>query len=219
MKLLVIAPHYDDEALGCGGMLNRLSSSGAEIHVAVMTGKRKTKGLYDNELSNTLRRQSETVKDILGIKKYHIYNLEDEELYQDFSSVRHAIEGIRDEVCPDAILIPGIHDLNQDHVTVHEASMIAFRPATYRRSFNLLAYEVVSATDQSLIPFKPNSFFECSGMNIKAKVTAMEAYLSECYGSRDAHGIISIAKYRGIQSGYEYAEAYQLLISKGDHMK
>lgn len=218
MNVLVISPHPDDEVLGCGGLLHHLGElgEGHSITVLMVCNKRRTDYAYNPQLSLQLMVQSQVVQKKLGIREYIYCHLDDEELHSQLKSLRQVIEKTRDACNPDIIIVPSDTDLNQDHRTVYYAARIAFRPGRYDKGFTLMAYEALSATDQGDTAYDPNCWFKITQEDLDAKCDAMETYTSECTGSRTARGIKALAEYRGLQSGYEYAEAYRVLVQKGE---
>lgn len=213
-KILVLASHPDDEVLGVGATIKKLSELGAEVHVAIVASARKTNGKYNRELTWQLKRQTEDVQKILGIHAYHFLDLGDEELHEHFGDVRRSVERLRDEIKPDVIFVHNPTDINQDHRTVYEAARIAFRVAGYRKNFELLTYEVLSSTDQGYAPFDPNLWVWVSHYHVQAKAEAMHQYTSEVTTARSGAAIEALATVRGAQSGFDNAEAFRVVLAK-----
>src|SRR3546814_13841143 len=72
---LVIAPHPDDEVLGCGGTIARLTSGGAQVHVAIVT--RAGPDRFDPELADTGVAEARAAHACLGVADRHFLKFPD----------------------------------------------------------------------------------------------------------------------------------------------
>ena len=66
-KLVVIAPHPDDETLGCGGTIARFAASGTEVSVLVVSGHLPP--LYDQRAFETTHREALAAFEIMGVAR------------------------------------------------------------------------------------------------------------------------------------------------------
>jgi LmbE family N-acetylglucosaminyl deacetylase len=121
---------------------------------------------------------------------------------------------------PDVVYTHNISDMNHDHRIVAEATLIASRPKPESTVNELYFYEVPSSTDwtfsQVQPAFQPTTYVDVSEF-IQAKQTALARYTTETYEFPDARSIeamTTLAKYRGFQVGFEYAEAFRLVFSR-----
>ena len=97
----------------------------------------------------------------------------------------------------DLVFIPSLHDIHQDHTTIAQEGLRAFKNTT------LLGYELI----WNNLTFNTQCFVELNREHIQAKVEALKAYESQ--GTRDylsEEFIFSLAKTRGVQAGCPYAE-------------
>jgi len=117
---------------------------------------------------------------------------------------------------PDEVLIPHLGDIHSDHRIIHEALLSCTKWFRYNFVKRILSYETLSETNFGLNAneqFCPNVYFNISGY-LDLKIKAMEIYSSEIEAfpfPRSKIAIKSLAKYRGSTSGFEAAEAFQLL--------
>ncbi len=213
MRILVMAPHPDDEVLGCGGTIARHVQNGDEVYLCIVTRAYPPK--WSEEFLERRPLEIKRSNEILGIKKTFFLNfptvkldtLPQVELNDKISSV---VEKIR----PDIAYIPHRGDLNRDHRLVFEASLVALRPKE-RKIKRILAYEVLSETEwgQPLAPFHPNVYVDITG-TLPLKLEAMKAYSSEVKEfphPRSLEAITSLAIKRGSEACLERAEAFQLI--------
>ena len=216
MKILVIAPHPDDEVLGCGGIILKHVSGGDEVYLCVVTKA------YPPEWSEdeVKERKEEVlrVNAILGIKRTHFLDFPTVKL--DAISQKDLIQGINqviDKVQPAVVYIPHRGDVNADHRIVFNATMVAIRPRPGSVIKKVLSYETLSETEWAA-PFAENTFIPNYYVDIsrtlKNKLKAMSAYKTELKQyphPRSLEAITSLAKMRGASVGVEAAEAFMLI--------
>ncbi len=219
MKVLVIAPHMDDEVLGCGGTIARHVAGGDEVYVCFVAHR-----VYDHkfdERKNELER-SHAVKaqNVLGYKETLFLDLNDERLDASVQDIIIPLEKHIFKIKPDVVYSAFYGDNNQDHRAVFDAVRVAARPSATPFISKLLMYEVPSSTEQSPQSkdsvFIPNYYVDISdSFDIKAK--AFSCYETEKRGfphPRSQEAIAVLAKKRGIEMGYKYAEAFMILREK-----
>ncbi|WP_010676945.1 PIG-L deacetylase family protein [Bacillus timonensis] len=121
-KIVVFAPHIDDETIGLGGTMMRLKQSGAAIHIVFVTNGAKSNG-QDNQFAIIEQRKSEieSIRDLLGITSIRYLDYEDGEVYKQASPQDFA--DVIDELTPDLIFTTAFIDAHTDHV--HTAHAVA----------------------------------------------------------------------------------------------
>jgi LmbE family N-acetylglucosaminyl deacetylase len=217
-KTLVIAPHPDDELLGCGGTLLRRQAEGATVGWLLVTAI-----MADNQEAGarlkSRRQEIEQVRQGLGILPQHLFELNfpttrlDElpvnELINRFSKVFADFQ-------PNEVLLPHAHDIHSDHRVVFDVACACTKWFRYSSVKRVLSYETLSETDFVLKPegvFRPTSYVDISPF-IERKLALMRCYPSELGDHpfpRSETALRSLAYLRGAQAGFEYAEAFQLL--------
>lgn len=213
MKILVIAPHPDDEVLGCGGTIAKHATNGDEVHLCIVTKTYPPD--WSDEYRKNIERQIEKSAEILGIKVVHKLGFPTVKLDTiPQKELNDSISNIVDEVKPDILYIPHNSDLNKDHGIVFNACLIAARPVnnSIKRVFS---YETLSETEwgQSAEPFVPNTYVDISE-TMERKKDAMKAYASELKEPphpRSLKIIEALAKKRGSEAGMMFSEAFILL--------
>jgi len=212
MKILVIAPHADDEVLGCGGTIARHAESLDNVTLCIVCD------FYNVTKTQRNRRMKEmhAVADILGIEKIVRLNLPN--AYLDVVAQKELNDGIHRVVvkyAPDIVYVPYGGDLHRDHRVVFEASMVALRPNKDHVVQKIYAYEVPSETEwlPSSRAFTPNTYVNIyRTLNLKLK--AMECYKSEVREHphpRSCECLTALAKKRGAEAYLDVAEAFILL--------
>jgi len=214
MRILVIAPHPDDEVLGCGGTIGRLSCEGNTITLCIVTKPYPPdwsteyieKKAVEIEKSNKKLGISHTI--FLGFPTVKLDTVPQKDLNDSLSKV------ISDEK-PDIVFIPHNGDLNKDHRIVHEAALVATRPICSSPVKKILAYETLSETEwgHSIAQFRPGVYIDITGF-IEQKKDAMQLYETELNAAphpRSLELISALATKRGSEIGVEYAEAFMLI--------
>jgi LmbE family N-acetylglucosaminyl deacetylase len=215
MRVLVVAPHPDDETLGCGGTLLRMAADGARLGWLIVTDMSAAAGYADDRVR---RRESEIdeVARLLGFSEVFRLRLPTARLdaipMQDLvGKFAAAFDSFR----PEQVFLPNPSDVHTDHRIAFDAGAACtkwFRHPSVRR---VLAYETPSETDFSLTPssFQPNHFVDIADF-LERKLAAMSVYASET-GTfpfpRSTEALRALARVRGAASGFEAAEAFQLL--------
>ena len=117
--------------------------------------------------------------------------------------------------CPDTILSHSSVDANSDHRRINESVIMATRPGALNFVERVLFFEVLSSTEWKFSnSFLPNYFVQLRKKDAENKVKSMKQYKSEVADfpfPRSEEGILSMLKVRGMQSGSEYAEAFETL--------
>jgi len=214
VKVLVIAPHPDDEVLGCGGTIAKHNKQGDEIYLCIVT-KAYTPDWTEEFIENR-KKEIENATRILGIKKVYYLNFPTVKLDTlPQKQLNDAISKVVEEIKPKVVYIPYKGDLNRDHRIVFEASLVATRPIGNNTTRRILSYEVLSETEwgMSIEVFVPNVYVDISD-TIEIKLEAMKAYESELRPyphPRSLEAIESLARRRGTEAGLKFAEAFVLI--------
>ena len=217
-KLLIIAPHADDELLGCGGTALKRAKDGVEVGWLLATSINEQDG-YTLEKVKERKNEIENVRIGLNIKNENLYLLDLPPAKIDQISKSELVEKISNIFNifkPEEIFIPYSFDIHSDHRVLFEAIVACTKWFRYPFIKRILAYETLSETDFVITPgpiFKPNYFVDITN-EIKEKVELLKIYSSEIAQHpfpRSIESIEALAKIRGAQSGFYFAEAFELL--------
>jgi len=215
-RILIIAPHPDDEVLGCGGTIARLADSGSTVEVAIVTTGKEPR--YDRAGVDRVRTEAAAAHALLGVGATHYLDLPAAEL----DGVPHAdlnasIGALIDAVLPDTIFVPFVGDIHLDHQLVFRSTMVAARPRQAIYPHTILAYETLSETNWSA-PYVEPMFAPTVYVDIEAtldrKLAAFDAYRSQCCAfpnERSPEAIRALAMVRGATVHRRAAEAFLLV--------
>jgi len=215
VKVLVIAPHMDDEVLGCGGAIVRHLQAGDDVAVCVVAN-RAYSHRYEAPLIEREKSACRTAQEVLGYNDLFFLGLPDEQLDQSQIKLIVPLEEIVARVHPAIAYLPHQGDLNQDHRAVFQAALVACRPHGSPVKI-IRVYEVPSSTDQvpaqGAWPFLPNYYVDLSGV-LDLKIQALNCYETESRPfphPRSREGLIALSRKRGMEVGLEAAEAFMVL--------
>jgi LmbE family N-acetylglucosaminyl deacetylase len=218
MRVLVIAPHPDDETLGCGGTLLKHVAAGDDVFWVIVTKAYEPR--WPAEVIERREREIEQVSAAYGFKKK--FRLSFPAARLDTVALEELLKSINDivaEVKPDWIYTVHGGDIHSDHRVVFEATMSAVKAfnSTNQGVRRLLSYETISSTDampsSATTVFLPNVYCDITPF-IDRKLEIMSLYQGEVHPyplPRALESIRALARVRGATVAAEYAEAFMLL--------
>ncbi|WP_439437659.1 PIG-L deacetylase family protein [Salinivibrio costicola] len=211
-KILVVAAHSDDEALGCGGTIAKHVDNGDDVFVAFMTNGVAARGSDDG--SDDRHVASKSALSILGVKKAFRFDFPDNQMDTiPLLSVTKEVEKVISELSPDIIYTHFSGDLNVDHQITHKAVMTACRPQPWCSVKEIYCFEVLSATEwnsKSLGTFLPQKIVDITNQWDR-KTSALECYAQEMRAaphSRSYEAVEALAVLRGQTHGVPRAESF-----------
>lgn len=222
--VLVLAPHADDETLGCGGVISRLASEGSKVVVAVLTGHGAAEKhpIFDRSVFDRVRDEAKRAHACLGVSETIYRELPAAQLTEvPMHELNRVVHEVFAEVEPQTVFVPFPFDLHEDHRRVFAAASVAWRPTTPmgRRIEAVYAYETPSETHwnaHTIEPgFSPNVWMDISD-HLETKLEAFscfESQVQEAPGARSLNALESLARWRGSQVHAHAAEAFVLVRS------
>ena len=201
-NILILAPHTDDGELGLGGSINYFIEQGKNVVYAAFSTAAESipEGFPKDILKTEVKRATKK----LGIKDENliIFDYQVRKLSYVRQEILEELINIRKNFDFDLVFIPSLHDIHQDHTTIAQEGLRAFKNTT------LLGYELI----WNNLTFNTQCFIPLEKRHLEAKIEALKEYKSQ--GSRDYLSdefILSLAKVRGVQVGCEYAEAFEVV--------
>lgn len=215
-RTLVIAPHPDDEVLGAGGTIARLSAQGHDVSVAIVTSGKLP--LFTIEDANRSKAEALAAHALLGVKETYWLDLPAAELTEVRNAdLNGAIDEVVKHVAPQTILAPFVGDMHVDHQLVFRSIMVASRPHQNAYPRTVLAYETLSESNWNApyvtAPFVPNVYIEIS-QYLDCKLEAMGKFVSQLRApphERSIEGLRNLALMRGATIHRNAAECFVLM--------
>ena len=212
--VLVVAPHPDDEILGCGGTIARHVSQGDTVYVCIVTTAYTPD--WSKEYIEHRHTEITNSNSILGIKKTFFLDFPTAKLDTiSRKEINESLHSVVQRLKPEVVYIPHGGDIHLDHRIVHESALVALRPSSNSSTIRTLAYETLSETEwgRSLKHFIPNVFVDITDF-LELKKNAMKAYGSELRqepNPRSLNSIEALARKRGSEVNVSCAESFMLL--------
>ena len=216
MRVLVIAPHPDDEIIGVGGPIAKRVNNGDEVYVCVVTKGQEP--MFKKEFIEQGRTECREADARLGVA---------ETIFLDFPAVmletvpRHELNGkisnLIQQLKPEEVFIPHRGDMQLDHRMVVDAVMVAVRPRGDFFPKRVYAYETLSETGwnipNTVNEFIPTVYEDVSEfMDIKLKaMQVFESQLGTFPEARSIGAIEALARLRGATVNVRAAEAFCLI--------
>ncbi len=194
MKMLFVGAHPDDIEMGAGGLLASMAGR-AECRVLVMADCEEQPG--NRGITKEFRRSM----DILGVEGYELAGIPNTEFPSHSARIRKALEDVRDSFKPDIVITHCIKNLHQDHRTVAQECLRAFR------NTSILMYEDVKSTPN----FVPSLIVSLSEEDLKRKLDAVHSYKTQerrYYYNDDF--LSTLARFRGMRMNVRYGEGFEV---------
>ena len=219
-NILIIAPHADDEVLGCGATMAKLAKQGNNVYVLIATNASVgAPELFGPGIIRQVRSEALEAHKILWVKETAFLEFPAPALDQyPGYKMANEINVIIKKYAIDTVFIPHRGDCHIDHKIIHECAMVACRPLANSNVKEIYAYETLSETEwgepipsEAFVPTKYVTFTE-DEFNIKLK--AMNCFKSQLYhfpASRSLEAIEALAKYRGATVSKMRAESFEVL--------
>jgi N-acetylglucosamine malate deacetylase 1 len=201
-RALILSPHTDDGEFGCGATINRLVNTGCEVYYMAFSACQQS--VLPQFPPDILVSEVKAATKELGIKPENLF-LYDYEV-RTFNKYRQEIlDDIlvkKKEIKPDVVFMPSVNDIHQDHFVVANEGVRAFKWNT------ILCYEL----PWNNFNFNTCCFVSVENEHIDAKLRALNMYESQKHRPySNTEFIKGLAKTRGVQSGNNYAETFEVV--------
>ena len=215
-RILVVAPHPDDETLGAGGTIAKFSQQDHEVTVLVVSGHLPP--VYRREDYETTVQEARSAFAVLGVKSSRFLEIPATMVgQQPVHVVNGQISEVVRDIEPHIVLCP-FPDRHVDHRAVFDGVMVATRPIGAARGIEMVAaYETLSETHWNAphieANFAPNWVVDITE-HMGRKLEAVGCYASQIPaspGARSIDAVNALARFRGTQAGFGFGEAFQII--------
>lgn len=224
MNYLVVVAHPDDEVLGAGALIRKLTLEGHRVEVCIMCTDAQARAFRpaDEELSDDLKKSNE----MLGVHKRYEGSFPN--IQMNTQPHLHLVQFIEKAILESGAEVVITHhpsDTNNDHLHTSMACQAAVRLFQRRADVPALRelwfMEVLSSTEwsvnSSMNRFQPNVFVEIGKEGVEAKISALAQYrgvMRPYPHPRSEEALLGLAAYRGAQAGCNYAEAFECVLRR-----
>jgi len=214
--IVVVAPHPDDETLGCGGTILRHLDQGDQVFWVIVTQMESP--AYTIQQQNVRRKEISKVSDTYKFTGIFEFKFETTKLNsENFPSLVGKLSSLFKQLQPDIVYSPFGGDIHTDHYWVFKSVMSCSKWFRSKSIKKILCYETISETEFGDIitaaAFQPNVFIDISKY-LTQKIKIMKFYKSELHEHpkpRSEKNIQALATLRGATSGFEAAESFLLI--------
>jgi LmbE family N-acetylglucosaminyl deacetylase len=200
--VIVLAPHTDDGELGCGGTVSRLIEANANVYYMAFSVCEQSVpyGFKTDELERELVKATHILgilRENVIIKRYEVrkFPVFRQEILQEMIDLKSVLK-------PDIVFMPSLGDMHQDHQVIAAEGLRAFKDCS------ILCYEM----PWNNVTITTSAFFKLEKHHIENKWRALQQYKTQKdrnYANEEF--IFGLAKARGVQIGYGYAEAFEVI--------
>ena len=200
-KVLVLAPHTDDGELGAGGFISKLIEEGSDVYYAAFSTAAES--VPEGFPKDILKSEVKAATKVLGVPEENlfIYNYSVRKLNYARQEILEELIALKRKIDFDLILMPSIEDIHQDHTTIAQEGLRAFK------TISIFSYELI----WNNLTFNTQCFVKLEERHVQNKINALKEYKSQ--GFRDylsADFIRSLAVTRGVQCGTQFAEVFEV---------
>lgn len=218
-RILVLAPHPDDESVGCGGSISKCLAAGHDVHVIVLTdgrcgsaqirqlsGNNPESGKLQKALIETRRTELQSAMELIGVTQIQFLDAMDSQLTLEIESISKTLAHEIDKWKPDTVILPFITDRHADHFAASRCLIEACKllDSNYTGNLICMGYETWS-------PIYANVLIDISSTMDK-KLEAINCYQSQLADVDYKAAIEGLNRYRAITGMYggTHAEAYYM---------
>lgn len=195
-KCLILNPHFDDEVLGCGGLLIKYPQN---FHIICLTDGRNGSILENKELVNLRKKEFLSAMNELEINSFEFLDIEDGQLINNYDKFK--VIDISDY---DYIFLPSHFDNHKDHKAVTILLQKLLKEKMHKNSLKICFFEVWSA-----LPL-PNYFVDITKI-IEKKRKLINFYKSQLKSCNLIKAILSLNTYRGVLVNIGWAEMFTII--------
>ena len=200
-RVLVLAPHTDDGEFGCGGTIARLVDGGVDVRYVAFSVA--TKSLPEGFPPDTLAREVREATKEIGIPQDNliVHDFEVRTFPERRQDILELLIELWESWRPDAVMLPSVHDIHQDHQVVAAEGLRAFKRTT------VLGYEI----PWNNLNFSYQAYVTLDRPHVERKVAALACYASQQHRNyADPDHIWTRARTHGINVGRDYAEVFEV---------
>lgn len=212
-KILIFAPHPDDDIIGCGGSIAKHKQNGHEVTIVFMTsgeacGDKQPK----NEIARMREQEATNAARILGVTKLHFLRNPDGHLADNQQNIIALVDLIRLER-PDIVYAPHALDTQKDHKTTHKFVIEAIKNAASdsSRDYTGDPWDVQTVLWYEVWTPMPTVFYsEDISEFMQLKLKALHEHASQLSILKYDDAIEGLNRYRGAMKRTGYCEAFQI---------
>jgi N-acetylglucosamine malate deacetylase 1 len=210
-NVLILAPHPDDEIIGCGGSIIKHRKKGSRIFVIYLTDGRESNQNIDHMVLSKIRREeAKAGLRIMGCSEYLFMDYPDRRLCEYINECAKELSIVINDFKPDSIFVPNFLDAHFDHSAA--AKILAKAIKKNQSMSKCYSYEVWT-------PIVPNTIVDITDV-MTTKMDALREHKSQLSQNDYIQKVEGLNSYRSIYFGNQarYCEAF-LKNSREDYIQ
>lgn len=200
-KVMFLSPHTDDSEIGCGGLMNKLASSGTEIYHYAFSDCKKSvpKDLKPDILRTEFYEACQKLN--LPRENYECFDFNVRYFPRDRQDILEKLIMLRNQIAPDLVVCPSLNDFHQDHSTLAIEALRAFKGSS------IINYEM----PWNMIQSTSTMFVALSSEDFLGKLDLINTYNSQNFRRyTSVNNITALSTLRGSTINVEFAEMYEV---------
>ena len=186
-RVLVLAPHIDDDVIGVGGCLRHHVQAGDDIMA-----------VYFADCTDRRKQEGKDAAEVIGFRQLVFFEYKAKTLLEE-RNLFDRLSAIVADYQPTIVYLPSLFDRHNDHLAVNHYVSLLYKK--FRYDFSVYGYEIWTA-------LVPNLIVDISDV-VEKKKEAISHYKSQLAHNNWADAAISLNRYRGVTSGVGmYAEGF-----------
>lgn len=198
--MLVLAPHTDDGEFGCGATIAKLIKEGSDVFYAAFSACEQS--VLPEFPKDILVTEVKAATKELGIPPENLFLFDFQVRTFNFhrQCILDRLIELRKQIQPDTVFMPALADLHQDHQTIAQEGLRAFKFCS------ILSYEM----PWNNLNFNTSCFVHLTEEHVATKVAALAQYRSQQHRPyANEEFIRAMARMRGVQINTQYAETFE----------
>lgn len=199
-SFLILAPHPDDESIGCGGSIVKHVRGGNKVKVIFLTAGNMGDPLriFAGNYINLRRASALKALSVLGVADYSFWEFGDRQLSEGIETLYRKIREEVEQSNPDIVYVPSPYEIHPDHRAACRIGLRLLR----EMKINIVFYEV-------LIPLYPNRLVDIT-REFRVKEAAIQCYHTELYYNNYLYITQGLDRCRTatLPKNVKYAEAF-----------
>jgi LmbE family N-acetylglucosaminyl deacetylase len=216
-KIMVLAPHPDDALIGCGGSISKHLQNNNTVLVIYLTSGEAGNTQYEPaQLAPLREKEAQAALEVLGKIQAEFWRQPDGFLEFNEANLQVLVQAIRQHK-PDILYLPHAGEAHQDHQVANRLGLQAFHRASghWFPLVNLKPHKISQVLSYEVYPLQNSvNYVEDISEHFDLKLKALQEHKSQLAITAYDDLIQSVNRYRGIFSGYLYAEAFQVIHTK-----
>lgn len=205
-RILILAPHVDDELIGCGGAMMNYVHREKSVSIAFLTeGAKRSAAMGIQNMSEVREKEAREAASLIGIHKENLYFLHGEDGNLRHSPVENKLKDVIQKVQPDTVFLPVVMDTHIDHRAVSWHLYKVLKDLLDKKDYDKLKRLYMYEVQSPITHYYGNVVLDISSNTDRKRSLMLTGYLSQ----KDLPSFAGLMdQYNGILFDTDGAEIY-----------